>query len=78
MSTFAVSVSLVVVAFLIILVSWFLVSDTYKNKFGKQPSFAFILAFTMIAFVLGVIAHANIYFNGTEEELLRWMFWFRG
>lgn len=76
MSVFAESLIIFVVAVLLLVSAWS-VSHFYEKK-DKEMSFGLAMFVIGIAFLLIFIAHMHVYNNGTEQDLIRWLFWMRG
>ena len=75
MSTFMISTIMMGIAFVLFLSSWFFTTDYYNKKRGKHANFVVMVIMIVIAFLLVAIANINIYLNGTELEIIKWMFW---
>lgn len=69
MSAFWVGTLIAIVAGILAITGYILVNKPKYEKLG--------LILVVTGILLGFISHGYVYFNGTESDIIRWMFWTR-
>ena len=69
MEVFWVGTFMVIIAGVLAIAGFILIDNSEYKKIGT--------ALTVIGILLGIFSNVYVYMNGTEAEIIRWMFWSR-
>lgn len=69
MEVFWVGTFMAIIAGILAMTGFILIDNSEYEKLG--------IVLTVIGILLGLFSNVYVYMNGTEAEIIRWMFWSR-